>query len=99
MGLVATTAILYGKRPVDPCYRHFFLALIEADLCGDLEYQSYICFNLAMIYVDLGRWEGLSYYKQALAYFRKRGDTTNYKITLKKLRLARVRLRAIGVAV
>jgi tetratricopeptide (TPR) repeat protein len=78
--------------------RHFFLALIEADLCGDLEYQSYICFNLAMIYVELGKWEGLSYYKQALAYFRKRGDTTNYKITLKKLRLARARLRAIGVA-
>ncbi len=43
--------------------------------------------------------EGLSYYKQALAYFRKRGDTTNYKIILKKLRLARVRLKAIGVAV
>lgn len=68
-----------------------FLALASAQLCQSLEYESYILFDLGRVYVALGRSEGLTYYKQALACFRQRGDKENIETTLRQLRIAKTR--------
>lgn len=85
-------ALIYMKqRELTKTWYHLFLALASAQLCNSLEYESYVLFALGLVYIELGRSEGLTYYKQALACFRERGDHENIENTLNQLRLAKTR--------
>lgn len=85
-------ALIYRKQgELTKARYHLFLALASAQLCNSLEYESYILFDLGRVYVGLGQSEGLTYFQQALACFRKRRDYKNIENTLNQLRLAKTR--------